>query len=187
MPWSRRGSVPWGGRAGDVWVRREIVEAVEKPTTGPFRPQRAYYRSTHLLIRFDGKEWHETGKKLPLESNVNLDPSLSIPDVIPEVQVIAPTAIWTRFDNTLHLWDNSDWKPVAELPKSKKGWMYWTGSGTDAALIYNRSDGFRTLENGAWRTVPRLPDDLGGGPLGLTEDGAIVVRGPHFKRLIVGR
>jgi hypothetical protein len=135
-------------------------------------------------MRFDGRKWHETDKKMPMESGESMELGLTTP----EVQISAPTAIWARFDNTLHLWDNSDWKLVAELPKSKKRWTYWTGSGTDAALIYSPWDGFRVLEKGSWRNVSFLPDDLvGNGPLGVTDDGAIVVRGPHYKRLVFGR
>jgi len=171
----------WGTTAGNVWIRKEIVEADAKPAVDRTRDS---YRLSHVLVRFDGKTWHETKTKLPLESRENQGGG----HVIPQVQVVSPDAIWTRFDNTLHIWEDNSWKPVAKLPESKRVWTEWRGIGTDSALAFSPWDGLRLFKDGAWQSVPRGPKDRdGSGKACLTDDGAIVIRGPSYQSILIGR
>jgi len=171
----------WGTTAGNVWIRKEIVEADAKPAVDRTRDS---YRLSHVLVRFDGKTGHETKTKLPLESRENQGGG----HVIPQVQVVSPDAIWTRFDNTLHIWEDNSWKPVAKLPESKRVWTEWRGIGTDSALAFSPWDGLRLFKDGAWQSVPRGPKDRdGSGKACLTDDGAIVIRGPSYQSILIGR
>lgn len=171
----------WGTDTGDVWIRKEMIEADAK--TASDRTRDAYKR-THALVRFDGKKWHATDKKLPTESRENQGGG----HMIPQVQVASPNAIWTRFDNTLHVWNVNSWKLVVKLPKSKRVWTEWTGIDTDSALVFSHWDGLRLFKKGVWKTVPRGPNDHGGtGKACLTDDGSIVIRGPRYQNILIGR
>jgi hypothetical protein len=171
----------WGTTAGDVWIRKEVIEP-GKITALDRR--RDAYEVTHELVRFDGKKWHSSHTKLPLESDENQGGGHSIP----QVQVVSPNVIWTRFDNTLHIWNDNSWKPVAKLPESKRYWAEWTGIGIDSALAFSHWDGLRLFKDGVWATVPRGPDDrAGSGKACLTGKGATVIRGPSYQTILIGR